>query len=520
MFKAILCDDNEIILEGLSQEIHWNEIGIELTGTASDGQEAWTMIQAAPPDILITDIRMPYIDGLSLAKQAKELNSKLAIVVISGYNDFEYARTAVHLGAIDFCLKPIDLDEMNQVLHRTVTRCQQLCHGESIRIEKILRDILYLEHEETELLSLCRQISLDPDQYFCIMKAELHVQDIRKLSENLQFSIEHDFTHLVDRLQSSRILIPAASCTDCTLFLHAAIRTELLQQQKSVIAQIRTVFPVEHSQANLTLASGNPYKGILQVSHSLYECGQALKLRFVKGTNATVYYEEVKNYSLASEHHQLSDELLNIDFSQSVKNQDKPDIDQTLLRLYRQLLKTGGDSFLYATLAVGTLYSRLIRDLDHSGLDIREIFENPMDEFKKVTDAGSLDLLIENMRTSLYQICDYVSICQSRYGKIISQALQYIDQNYHQPSLSIEDAAGFVCLSPSYFSTIFRSETGETFTDYLIRIRMEKAKELMKNTNLKIYEISLRTGYENASYFSTAFKRFEGLSPSEYMASL
>jgi two-component system response regulator YesN len=108
MFQAILCDDNEIILEGLSSQIKWKDLGIELTATAADGNEAWELIQKNPPDLLITDIRMPYMDGLELSKKARELNPNIVILIISAYDDFQYARTAMHLQAFDYILKPIE----------------------------------------------------------------------------------------------------------------------------------------------------------------------------------------------------------------------------------------------------------------------------------------------------------------------------------------------------------------------------------------------------------------------------
>lgn len=104
MFQAILCDDNEIILEGLSSQIKWKDLGIELTATAADGNEAWELIQKNPPDLLITDIRMPYMDGLELSKKARELNPNIVILIISAYDDFQYARTAMHLQALHFYL--------------------------------------------------------------------------------------------------------------------------------------------------------------------------------------------------------------------------------------------------------------------------------------------------------------------------------------------------------------------------------------------------------------------------------
>ena len=142
MFQAILCDDNEIILEGLSSQIKWKDLGIELTATAADGNEAWELIQKNPPDLLITDIRMPYMDGLELSKKARELNPNIVILIISAYDDFQYARTAMHLQAFDYILKPIDVDQFCRVLENAVLHCSQLHYDKRLMITEYLRSIV------------------------------------------------------------------------------------------------------------------------------------------------------------------------------------------------------------------------------------------------------------------------------------------------------------------------------------------------------------------------------------------
>ena len=120
LYRAILCDDNEIILEGLRTQVQWNALGIDLCATAANGQEALELVKEFKPDILITDIKMPYIDGLELSKRAQQLNPQIVILIISAYDDFEYARSAIHLGALDYILKPINIDSLNQLLIKAV----------------------------------------------------------------------------------------------------------------------------------------------------------------------------------------------------------------------------------------------------------------------------------------------------------------------------------------------------------------------------------------------------------------
>ena len=162
MFQAMLCDDNEIILEGLSRQIDWEGLGICLSGTAADGQDAWNQMKDNPPDILITDIRMPYIDGLELSRLAKDLNPNIVLLIISAYDDFEYARTAMHLRALDYILKPIDLDAMNRILTNAVSHCRQFHHDKRLMATQLLRNMAVQEAAGPEGIVL-NELDLEPD---------------------------------------------------------------------------------------------------------------------------------------------------------------------------------------------------------------------------------------------------------------------------------------------------------------------------------------------------------------------
>ena len=199
-----------------------------------------------------------------------------------------------------------------------------------------------------------------------------------------------------------------------------------------------------------------------------------------------------------------------------IKTQNKQGIEHTLQELHQWLFHQGKESYLYMTFSISSLYTNMVNELGQSGLDIQDIFENPLAEFKKIATSGTLETSIKTLKNILFRICDNIEISKSHYGKSIHEALNYIQNHYNDSSLSIETVASKVCLSTSYFSTIFKNETGTTFTDYLIQLRMKHAKELLNNTNLKMYEISSLVGYDNAAYFSVAFKRYWGHPPSKF----
>lgn len=517
MYQAILCDDNEIILEGLTKQIKWGELGISLIGTATNGEDALSMIYNKVPDILITDIRMPYLDGLKLAEKSKELNPNLSIIIISGYNDFEYAHSAIRLGAVDYILKPIDPNELIRVLKNAVRYCEDINHGLYISIVELLRNVLYQDLSLNILSNRCAQVNLSLDWYCSVIKVEMNSAELKLLSAELQYNADLRFSQLLEQLyRPNKIYIIEKESNKCMLFLYTSTKKEHEELQTEIISLIRKRYFPEHKSNDIVIASGNIHRGIANGTQSMKECNYALTLRFIKGSNATIFYEEVRTYSQAYEKNHYHKDLLEIDLLTPIKTQDSNLLEERLNLLKSHLSSKGDDSFLYMTLTVGNLYTSLLKELDELGIDISDVFANPIDEFKRITAPGTLDAIIENLHKSLIKISICVSKSSSKYGRIIETANRYIQVNYNNPNLSIEEVAIAVSLSTSYFSTIFKNETGSTFTDYLIEIRMKKAMELLKTTNMKMYEISSHIGYENAAYFSTAFKRYTKKSPSEY----
>jgi two-component system response regulator YesN len=518
LFQAILCDDNEIILEGLETQINWTELGISLAGTASNGNEALSLIQSIIPDILITDIRMPFLDGLKLTAKAKELNNNIVIIFISGYNDFEYARAAVQLGTIDYILKPINPNELVKALKTAIEHCQQIYQGQYMNQMEIIRDILYCDVSLLSVTERCISKHFDSEMYCCVMRIEMNDNELASLSSNSRLSAEIRFSRLLEQLTQTDIYIVERELSKCMLFLCNKFQKRIHELQDNIINMVRHIYFSEENNYDVVIASGNIYKGIFNGSKTMGECNRALKLRFIKGINATIFYNEVQEYSQAYDCRHEIDNILDIDFLTPVKNQDKKVLEERLRLLRERLKEKGGNSYLYMTLTIGGIYTGLMKELGEAGIDISEVFDDPIEEFQKVTDRGTLDAVIENLQQSLFKICTCIKTNKSRYGKIIENAFKYMHTHYKQSTFSIEEVASAISMSTSYFSTIFKHQTGSTFTDYLIKIRMNKAMELLTHTNLKIYEVSFRIGYDNAAYFSAAFKRYTGLSPSEYQS--
>lgn len=282
MFQAILCDDNEIILEGLSRQVNWTDLGIHLAGTASDGNEAWELIQQSTPDILITDIRMPYLDGLELSKRTKELNPNLVILIISAYDDFQYARTAMHLNALDYILKPIDITLFDQLLNKAVQHCYQLHRNKRLIITEFLRKATTQSYDPLQSLDTSSNLELNTDSYCCILNIVLDEHSLNKLSDTIRYNSERDFLSLIDCLNQGNCYLLESGSNIYTAALLCSSKLELITSRKILVDTIRQVFPYDNRICDVVITFGNIYLGIHNLYQSMKDSQEALKMHFVK----------------------------------------------------------------------------------------------------------------------------------------------------------------------------------------------------------------------------------------------
>jgi two-component system response regulator YesN len=340
-------------------------------------------------------------------------------------------------------------------------------------------------------------------------------ESLKRRSNDIRYEEEQKFSAFSTSLCQPGCYLLDSRHNSYTLALLSGSKLELITLRKILIDSVRKIFPYDGQNCDVIIASGNLCHNLNRLNESMKSVAEALKLHFIKGTNSDIFYEEVVSYIGKEADPSPKLPLSGTTLISLIKKQDKKGLERELLQLKENLRQCGRESYLYMTFSISRLYTDLASELGSSGIELQDVFDNPMEEFKKVASSTTLEESIENLKQNLFKIVDSLNARKSKYGKQVEQAIDHIKHHYSESTLSIEDVARTVCLSTSYFSTIFKNETGITFTDYLIKIRMERAKNLLENTHMKMYEISSMTGYENAAYFSAAFKRYFGKSPSD-----
>lgn len=525
-FKVVLCDDDELILKGLEKFIPWSDMGLELVGTGVNGKEAMELIKVYNPDIIVSDIRMPFIDGLELIKRAKEINSNVIVIFISGYDDFKYAQQAVKYGAMDYILKPIDEEILTARLKVAIEECKANEKTKSISMEhqnymeKNLINSLINEGPDKFLKELPNNVFDEShlELYCNIMLVELdgYEQLSLKMSQSELDKMYKFLIQTCQNLVSKNIGIFSYHSKEIGLYFINDLKKKLKADRDMVINSINKQFEQFFEENSISYSCGNVYKSILKLHESFQEAKIAQKERFIHSTGLVIHYSDLKNKKNDESIKGLESVLIEIDFVKLLKQEDMNLIDVKLQQLKKILYEIGSKSYLYMTMVVANLYMSLMKELKQLGIENDGFSLDLIEEYQVISKSMSVDDVVNNLRKSFVLILEFINTNRNRYSKIINKAINYIENNYGNHLLSIEEVADNVHMSSSYFSMIFKNEKNISFTDYLIALRIDKAKEYIKKSDLKIYEISDKVGYDTAAYFSTAFKKSTGMSPSEY----
>ena len=531
MYKLLIADDEAWIRERLSQAIDWAGIGAEVAGEACDGEEALEKCLTLQPEIILTDIRMPCINGLELIEKLKEQDFAGKIIIISGYDDFQYAQQAVKLGAHDYILKPVDDEELLHTVktaiekieqekkrEETLSSLQQQLEEQLPRLrERFVRSLLsgyFSSRERAERELDYFHIANENLSHICFViqiEAPAVQADNPETSHLIQFAICNITRDFIERLGTGYVLI---SQQDQIVGVVSSPKSRegLFRQALSISYGIRNMVKRVLDQT-ITIGVGNPCGDLLDISLSFKQARQALINRNYFG-NGGIYTSE------------------------TTRDTDKPvacrNYDMDILCGF---IKAGQEE--EAQKALGAMLDKVVAEnVQIRPVDIRSLYINVIfsamkaaSEYKEIEERFStmdvgffreLDRLntMEELRHALSGAVKEITGCieAARCGnkrRIVEMALAFIEAHYSEP-ISLSDVAEAVYLNPSYFCKIFKNETGESFTKSLMKFRINKAIELLHDPRLKIYEIAEMVGYSDVQYFTKIFKSVAGVVPTYY----
>lgn len=542
MLRMIIADDEFIVRDGLRHVINWSNFGIEIIAEAKNGQEAYDLCISMNPDILLTDIRMPFMDGLEVASKLKENGCESRIIIVSGIQDFNYAKTALSINAEGYILKPVSIDELETVVRKVVNSIDleknrdekylklksQLHENLPIIREKFLRNIVTGMHQKW--LDISQKIDFLQLPFSHDEKILVAVLQVDEHSENSKFDSEEDLQLLNFAIQNvSEEIIQNESAGIC--FWMDENEFIMIFNQKSIYTETY-MFICEEIQKCLnkfleiycSIGLGCQMD-MLTYAHSSYkEARIALQHRFYTGRNSILNFLDIGIQSkketpseiiFESNFYDIENRLLNY-----MKLGDQLNVSKCIDSIFDIYIHNQKPPVEYVqTLAVEiiTLATRSIYELDVSLENITESHQSIIANIFSTKDIFNLKKYLQSL---FINITDYFreKFLQKNNSSVLT--IKNIITSRYAEELSVASIAKEVYLSPNYISLIFKQETGETITEFLTKIRIEQAKLLLTSTNLKILEVAERVGYENTNYFSTVFKKYTGVHPQKFRSDM
>ena len=534
MLKVFLVEDEVVMRNGIKNNIPWEQEGFEFVGEASDGELAYPLIKREKPDILITDIRMPFMDGLELSRLVKKELPQIKIIILSGYNEFDYAKTAISIGVTDYLLKPISSAKLLEAVKKVGDMIEK--EQDNVRLmeryeKEMEENILQEKHKlwgalasnrlsTIELLEKGQRLGMDftASAYLVFLFKLMQEGDATGCSDELNRASEK-----VNSLSSTweKVLSFDRSPEGWAFLIKGESETEVLEtfdETKKELLNLVAAYPKVEYFGGL----GSIVQRIGDIQNSYKEAARAFSSRFFLDANqiadsaemVPVQNEEdgkidVSKMLSKKREHELVEKFF--------KNGTVEEVDSFLDELFQNIGEQNCKSLLYRQYVVMDLFFCATDFLENLEIGTEELPEECRDINQIVEKAGNAQSLrhqIGILFSETMMLRDGHS--KKKYSKLLEDAKAFIDENYKHDDMSLNMVAAQVNISPSYFSTIFSNEMGQTFVEYLTYVRLEKARELLMCSNMRTAEIGYEVGYKDSHYFSYIFKKVVGCSPKEY----
>ncbi len=533
MLRVFLVEDESIIRETLRDTVPWGQYGYRFAGEASDGEMALPLIRECKPDVLITDIRMPFLDGLSLSKLVLQEFPQMKVIILSGYDDFEYARQAIDIGVERYLLKPVTKSALLSVLEEVKNKLEG---------ERAQQNYLLQFHQEAQ----------DYEQYNRrrffeeMVSGQLSVPQILERSDALDLDLQAQaytialFSPVPDQLATAESYSEASArirdglvsyflknpeyiLFRWNLTAYAVLikgeNQEIDRYIQRCIQSIQGLYETYGTELSWYAAVGTPVPQLSQLSSCFEEVSRLWAYRLILPAQHILTADTVRFFTGTPDGPDLPDldvaRLHPSVITGVLENATAREISGFVEEYIHNIAEAlGSNPFCqYLMLNVQFAATSFLQDL---GISQKEFLStlHCLDLIGQTVTAGDLKHYISDILLKAIELRDKAS--GNQYRNLLKGAVGYIDTNFQNEDISLNRVAKEVNISANYLSAVFSQEMGSTFVEYLTAKRMEKARELLRTSDLRSGEIALAVGYKDPHYFSFLFKKTQGCTPRDY----
>lgn len=537
MYKVFLVEDEVIIREGLRSSIPWEQCGFSFVGDAPDGELALPLIRHCKPDLLITDIKMPFMDGLALSQRVHQELPDTRIIIISGYDDFQYARQAIEIGVEQYLLKPITktalMKALEEVRDKLDAEEEQRSYVEQFRQEareyehfsrrRFFERLVLGQTPVSELYNDAQKLDIDLSaQSYNIVLYSVYQHAAGSSARTEQYSAQQ--AQCQQELELFFLRCPQFLLFRWSLTVYAVLirsRQERIDFETQFCVQnIRRQFEAMDDRFEWYVAAGSPVERLSYLHDCFEEASRILSYRHLcvgqhiltRDSLNALNRGDTETHLKELDISKMSPEILR----NFMKNGSPEETGQFVEQYLDSIGRGALDSMLfsqYVMLNVRFTAAAFVESLNHDQSELTDAVDS-LPSVSQMFGAENVERYITRLLSRAVELRE--SADSTRYHEVVKQGLRYIDQHYTEPTISLNEVACGVKISANYFSALFSQEMGCTFVEYLTRKRMEKAKELLRSGNMRTGDIALAVGFKDAHYFSYLFRKTQGCTPRDY----
>ncbi|WP_110932071.1 response regulator [Paenibacillus bouchesdurhonensis] len=528
--RVLLADDEPVILRGLKKLISWEELGLTIVGEANDGNELRQLIQTCDPDLIISDISMPGCSGIDIIREVHEKNLQVKVVFISAYQEFAYAKQAIQYGALEYLVKPVIKAHLEEVVTKAAALIREETEGErakemldhyerknrTVTIEELLDSLTDGNRKAAAELIHLGAIAISRYTTVCLLETDADLSGTSRWEERERKLVHFALNNIIkETIETAGNAIMFHKEGQFGILVQHETPREPIQLAKDLHEKINSYLKLK-----VSIGIGSAVSDTEEAEYSYHTALKALRRRYFVGLNRVI--ENDSRDSEASESPEspgytlieLQTSLVKALTSQ--QREQIPEITQQLLSLIKQ--QAGGSK----NVAVSNVYNTILvleQEMSHIGISIDRIHQEPSSLLDRLSGYCTYEGVEREVEAIVQQIYEQIAHKLTNKEAVqLGEIKAYIEEHYTE-NITLDSMASLIYMNPYYFSSFFKKHTGQNFKQYLTEVRMKHAVRLLLETDMMIYEISDRVGYNNARHFSDMFKKMYGKLPQEYKQS-